>query len=256
MGPRSRYLVCRRAVGRKPHSRARIDGSVGVSARRTRGCRSPRTTSRFKKRALRGKGAGGRGPSSRDSKEPGGRKGVDNQSGGGQATTLGSLEPGVRKGIAGRRSSQDGRRSGPLIRIVRSCERCEGGLGGSREGPHARASWSARGARQGCQRLGVHARRRDEQPADVMRSKRPRAVHRSDSHCRETGDSSIAPARKRSTQGEPTMRGYSYEEVRWQKSVQRIERFGVGEPQGNPRAGRWPRSTPQRVLAHAAGTSW
>jgi hypothetical protein len=30
------------------------------------------------------------------------------------------------------------------------------------------------------------------------------------------------------------MRGYSYEEVRWQKSVRRIARPHVGEPQGDP----------------------
>jgi hypothetical protein len=34
-------------------------------------------------------------------------------------------------------------------------------------------------------------------------------------------------ARERSTQREPTMRGYWYEEVRWQKSVQRIARYDV-----------------------------
>jgi len=39
--------------------------------------------------------------------------------------------------------------------------------------------------------------------------------------------SSTALARKRLTQREPTMRGYWYEEVRWQKSVQRIARCDV-----------------------------
>jgi hypothetical protein len=39
--------------------------------------------------------------------------------------------------------------------------------------------------------------------------------------------SSIVLARKRLTHREPTMRGYWYEEVRWQKSVQRIARGDV-----------------------------
>jgi len=42
-----------------------------------------------------------------------------------------------------------------------------------------------------------------------------------------TGDLLTALARERSTQREPTMRGYRYEEVRWQKSVQRIARCDV-----------------------------
>jgi len=39
--------------------------------------------------------------------------------------------------------------------------------------------------------------------------------------------SSTVLACKRLMQGQPTMRGYSYEEVRWQKSVQRIARCDV-----------------------------
>jgi len=43
----------------------------------------------------------------------------------------------------------------------------------------------------------------------------------------KTGGPSTVLARERSTQREPTMRGYWYEEVRWQKSVQRIARYDV-----------------------------
>jgi hypothetical protein len=39
--------------------------------------------------------------------------------------------------------------------------------------------------------------------------------------------SSTTQARKCLTEGEPAMRGYWYEDVRWQKSVQRIARCAV-----------------------------
>jgi len=75
----------------------------------------------------------------------------------------------------------------------------------------------------------VHASRREENarrgemsqkaslciPAEVSRTVVQQAI------------SSTALARKRSTQGEPTMRGYWYEDVRWQKSVRRIARCDV-----------------------------
>jgi hypothetical protein len=93
----------------------------------------------------------------------------------------------------------------------RGCE--AGGLGGLQGGACARAAWPSCGRRQGRQRFGSHASRREDN------------AHRDGSPEGETCDppkrivlnvkqaiSSIARTRKRSTHREPTRRGCSYEE--------------------------------------------
>jgi len=94
---------------------------------------------------------------------------------------------------------------------------------------HARASRASWERRQGCQRQGPHTSRREDnahrgemypegksvQPAEANRTVVQQAI------------SSTALARERQTHREPTMRGYWYEDVRWQKSVQRITRCDV-----------------------------
>jgi len=125
---------CRRVAGRKPHSRAKSDSSLGVPARR-HGCRSRRTTPRFREARSTGK----RNVWTRTRvprtlrKEPNGDS---------KASTIGSAvakprcrerpEPGVRKDVAGQRFSRDGRHSRSILRSSRSRESAGGGLGDSR----------------------------------------------------------------------------------------------------------------------------
>jgi hypothetical protein len=95
---------------------------------------------------------------------------------------------------------------------------------------HARASRASWERRQGCQRQGVHTSRREdnahrgEDRAPPGKSVQPAEANRT---AVQQAISSIVLARKRLTHREPTMRGYWYEEVRWQKSVQRIARGDV-----------------------------
>jgi len=195
------------------------------------GCRSRRTTPRFREARLplaRGRVDGDPG-STVFARTPGGSKGVDIRHRGGKATAPGQARAGCPKGHRGAEVFARWKAPRVVSRVVRSRGRIEGGLGGSHE-PRARASvtspWERR---QGCQRQGVHASRREEdarrgemspegqsvQPAEANRTVVKQAV------------SSPSLARERLTQGEPTMRGYWYEEVRWQKSVQRIARCSV-----------------------------
>jgi hypothetical protein len=199
------------------------------------GCRSRRTTPRF--REARFPVATGRvdgDPSSVGSQglqlsRVAGGKGVDNRYRGGKATAPGRSEPGVRKGIAGRRSSQDGRHPGLSLGSLVHAGGLEGDLSGS-QGSGARASVTcllgeATGVSEArCARIVTGRKRpRGEMSQKASLCSPPKRIALS---CNRRSPL-IALARERSTQGEPTMRGYWYEEVRWQKSVQRIARCDV-----------------------------
>jgi hypothetical protein len=72
-------------------------------------------------------------------------------------------EPGVREDAAGQRFSRDGRHSRSILWWARSREPAGGGLGGSRGvSVNVRTVTASRERRQGCQRLGTHASRRED----------------------------------------------------------------------------------------------
>jgi len=139
-------------------------------------------------------------------------------------------EPGVRKGIAGRgfreMEGTPGHFSGRsftravsravLAAFTSHVTREQGELGREATGVS-----EARHARIVMGRERPRGEMRDEPSGKSVQ------VRRSESHCRGTGGSSPVLARERRTRREPTMRGYWYEEVRWQKSVQRIARCDV-----------------------------
>jgi len=155
---------CRRVAGRKPHSRARVERSSGVPARRTRLQKSASFAEAQRSASPAGKGSRGRGPSSRTpERTAGGAKAEGARSMAAKPRSGGSPKPGAREGVAGRRSLHDGRHPGsPQQRA--SVTRARGGW--SRRPPRscmsARAASPPRGRRQGCQRFGPHASRREE----------------------------------------------------------------------------------------------
>jgi hypothetical protein len=144
-------------------------------------------------------------------------KGVDNQHRGGQAAELGKARAGRSRGRCGAKVFVRRKASQVVHRHVRSRGRVEGGLGGPHETRNARASREARGRRQGCQRLGPHASRREDNARRDDSSREQRATRRSELHCRRNRQSISsatrdAQASRRSR--EPTRRGYSYVDVR------------------------------------------
>jgi len=147
-------------------------------------------------------------------------------------------EPGVRKSVAGRWFLTDGRHLGSLANTLRSHGR-EAAVSAASTVAHSRErnglSWKRR---QGCQRLGKHASRWEDNahhadcpignvpPAEANRSDVKQAI------------SSIAQPRKRLTRRERTKRGCWYEDVRWQRSAKRYEDLGpVNRPQANSQPG-------------------
>jgi len=155
---------CRRVAGRKPHSRARIDGSSGVPVRRIRLQKSANVVEVQRSVSSAGCGARGQGPSSRGLRKEarGSAKASITSTAVAKPWSRGRPEPDAREGVAGQRFSSDGRHSQVVHRLVRSRGRVEGGLGGPCGAHDARASRETRGRRQGCQRLGRHASRRED----------------------------------------------------------------------------------------------
>jgi len=161
---RSRHR-CRRAAERKPRSRARIGRSSGVPTRRKRLQKSASDVTGPEKRASRWQRDAWTGarPAQAHEKARAGATASISGVAAAKPRRRPRSEPGAREGVAGRRSLPDGRHSGSSFRSasIHASTPC-GGLGPSREG------------RQGCQRLG-----------------RPlaRALRRSESLCREAGES-------------------------------------------------------------------
>jgi hypothetical protein len=125
---------------------------------------------------------------------PGGSKGVDKRCRGGKAMAPGRPEPDVRKGIAGRRSSQDGRHSRSFFGSFVHAGGLKAALAALTSHVHARASRGEWERRQGCQRQGMHAWRREDNArrGEMSRSRTGGgasvAARRSESHCRTTVD--------------------------------------------------------------------
>jgi hypothetical protein len=108
---------CRRAAGRKPHSRARISGSKGVPARRERLQKSASGAEAQRSVFPAGNGTTWTGAQlSRDLKRTrGGAKASRAGATVAKPRSLRSPEPGARKGVAGQRSSIDGRHLGSSL---------------------------------------------------------------------------------------------------------------------------------------------
>jgi len=157
---------CRRVAGRKPHSRAKSDSSLGVPARRhwlqksANDAQVQRSTTRWQTERVNED----QGPKDAFQKKPNWDS---------KASTIGTAvakprcrerpEPGVRKDVAGQRFSRDGRHSRSILWSARSRESCGGGLGDSRGvSVNVRTVTALRERRQGCQRLGTHASRRED----------------------------------------------------------------------------------------------
>jgi hypothetical protein len=123
---------CQRVAGRKPHSRARIDGSSGVPVRRIRLQKSANVVEVQRSVLPVGNGARGQGPSSRGLRKEsrGSAKASRTSTAVAKPWSWESPEPGAREGVAGQRFLLDGRHLGSLIRLARSRDRAEGGLGG------------------------------------------------------------------------------------------------------------------------------
>jgi hypothetical protein len=102
---------CRRVAGRKPHSRARIDGSSGVPVRRIRLQKSANVVEVQRSVSSAGCGARGQGPSSHGLRKEarGSAKASITSTAVAKPQSWGRPEPGAREGVAGQRFSSDGR---------------------------------------------------------------------------------------------------------------------------------------------------
>jgi len=185
---------CRRVAGRKPHSRARIDGSSGVPVRQNRLQKSANGVEVQRSVLPAGCGARGQEPSSHGLRKEsrGGFKGVDNRHRGGQAAEPGKARAGrlrgrcgakvlrQTEGIPGRSSARSftrtgRRRSRRPSRISRTRERQGKRGGGDRD---------VRGS------VGTH-RNGKKTPATMTVRKRTRATRQSELHCRRNRQSSF-----------------------------------------------------------------
>jgi len=114
----------------------------------------------------RGKGARGRGPKLHGFRNSCGTRGAAKASTTGTVAAKprrrGRPEPDVRKGVAGRRSSQDGRHSGSFFGSFVHAGGLKAALAALTSNVHARASRGVWERRQGCQRQGMHASRRED----------------------------------------------------------------------------------------------
>jgi len=216
---------CRRAAGRKPHSRARIDGSSGCArasyqvaevGRRRRG--SEKRDSRWQRGAWTG---------ARPSRTRKGREGEKASRTGiavAKPRSRESPEPGAREGVAGRRSLSDGRHLGAFPRLAsftRASRRRSWRLPRVRI-PRERNDTRGRGDRDVRGPVRTHRDGNNKPTAVTTRENvRPTEANRTDVR---QAISPIAQARKRMTHREPARRGCSYEDVRRQKSVRRIAR--------------------------------
>jgi len=183
---------------------ARVWGSTArrVCPRVEFGCRSQRTASSSEKRAPSGKGGAWTGAQLLEFRKrfPGAQRRrqpvpwwQSHGAGVGQRRVSERASP-------GQRSSRDGRHSRLFLWSFVHADDRMAVLAAPRTRTRASATspWERR---QGCQRQGEHAsRREDNARRDDQPVQRGRAARRSESHCRGTGDSSIALARKRSMQ--------------------------------------------------------
>jgi len=131
---------------------ARVRGSTArrVCPRVEFGCRSRRTTSSSEKRAPGGKGARGREPNSAGfARDPRGAKGVDNRHLVAKPWRRGRPEPDARKGLAGAKVFARWKALQVVSPVARSREQQGGGLGGSHDPVHARASRVREGGDRG-----------------------------------------------------------------------------------------------------------
>jgi hypothetical protein len=108
---------CQRVAGRKPHSRARIDGSSGVLARRIRLQKSANDVEVQRSVSPAGCGARGQEPSSRGLRKEsrGSAKASITSTAVAKPQSWGRPEPDAREGVAGQRFSSDGRHLGSFI---------------------------------------------------------------------------------------------------------------------------------------------
>jgi hypothetical protein len=155
---------CRRVAERKLHSRARIDGSSGVPVRLIRLQKSANDVEVRRSVLPAGNGARGREPSSRGLRKEsrGSAKASTTGTAVAKPWSRGRPEPGAREGVAGQRSSPDGRHPRSFIGSFVHANGSRAVSAASAELVNARASRGTRGRRQGCQRLGPHASRREE----------------------------------------------------------------------------------------------
>jgi len=102
---------CRRVAGRKLHSRARIDGSSGVLARRIRLQKSANDVEVQRSVSPAGCGARGQEPSSHGLRKEsrGSAKASTTSTAVAKPQSWGRPEPGAREGVAGQRFSSDRR---------------------------------------------------------------------------------------------------------------------------------------------------
>ena len=145
-------------------ARARGSDARRVCPRVVHGCRSRQAMSRAQRSASRWQRDAWTGARpTRTQKGSPGSNDIDSRRRGGKAAAPGRPEPGARESVAGRRSLPDGRHSGSSFRSASiHASAAGGGLGPSQEG------------RQGCQRLGRLL---------------AQALRRSESLCREAGES-------------------------------------------------------------------
>jgi len=145
-------------------ARARGSDARRVCPRVVYGCRSRQAMSRAQRSASRWQRDAWTGARpTRTQKGSPGSNDIDSRRRGGKAAAPGRPEPGARESVAGRRSLPDGRHSGSSFRSASiHASAAGGGLGPSQEG------------RQECQRLGRLL---------------AQALRRSESLCREAGES-------------------------------------------------------------------
>jgi hypothetical protein len=150
------------------------------------------------------------------------------------------LEPGARKGVAGRGSSSDGRHPRSFFQLITFTRVGWGWPRRPSTGLLERELQGfSTGRRQGCQRLGPHALRRDDNARRGDQSKRN--VRPAEANCTAVKQaiSLVTRASHRSdAPGTNETRVLIRSKVKWQKSVRRILRPGAGASKGAAGSGR------------------
>jgi len=251
---------CRRVAGRKPHSRARVERSSGVPARRFTVAEVGKLRRGSEKRASRWqRGAWTGAWLSTARKGRRGWKGVDRQRGGGQATTETKSEAGRSRGRCG--ATVLARWKTP--RVTAAAHLVHAGarrvISAAFTAAHARASGvtnvrEATGASEvrfarvtaGRQRPPRRLRKENVQPTEANRPER------------ETGDlldRAGAQAHDASRADEARVLVRRTWDGRSRSDASRVALHE--EPQGKSAERRWPRSSPDAVLTHTvAAPRW
>lgn len=249
-----------------PRARAKISSSMGVPARRSKVAevgkrrRSSKTSAPLPVATGRANGGSVRARLRKEARADE-KASITGARGGKAAARRGRPEPGARKGAAGQRSLRDGRhlgssmsRIGHAIAAARVSAALAAWMLGSRRESASRHAKQER--RQGCQRQRPHGSRREENARRDRQHGKTCGPPKFAASAMKQATILVASAQAFDARGIPTRRGFSYEEVRRQKSVRRIARREHSmRRKANRWSRRWPNDAPHGVLTHLAAVA-